>query len=76
MTTEIYIELLDEGTPTWRPTQGVDMGNGVFLVLPTNDYDPDDETWAFLPGSQVFCEKKKFNRAGEVVVATRLADKL
>lgn len=57
MSQEIYIELLDEGTPAWRPTQAVDKGGGVYLVLPTIDYDENDEKWAFPPGSLVRCER-------------------
>ncbi len=73
MKDKIYIELLDEGSPVWRPTEGVDMGRGVFLVLPTDNYDPDDEIWAFPPGTYVICEKKTLS-CGEVLVATRLAE--
>lgn len=71
MMSEIYIELLDEGTPTWRPTKAVDRGNGVYLVLPTDDYDEDDEKWAFPPGSFVACERV-IDGAEETLVARRL----
>jgi hypothetical protein len=50
---EIYIELLDEGTDTWRPAMAEDLGNGLYKVLPTPDYDPEVETWEFLPGAIV-----------------------
>jgi hypothetical protein len=39
-TVEIYIRLLDEGTECSRPTQALDLGNGLFKVLPTSNYDP------------------------------------
>ena len=71
MSREIYIELLDEGSPTWRPTQAVDKGNDVYLVLPTIDYDEDDEKWAFPPGSLVMCEKI-IDDGKETLVARRL----
>jgi hypothetical protein len=54
---EIYIRLLNEGTEVSRPTKAVDLGSGIFIVLPTADYDPEDETWEFPPGSRVRCEK-------------------
>jgi hypothetical protein len=50
---QIYVNLLNEGTPCSRPTQALALGNGLFELLPTEDYDPDDEHWEFLPGSLV-----------------------
>jgi hypothetical protein len=50
---EIHVRLLDEGTDCSRPTQGVVLGNGLFELLPTDNYDPDDEHWEFPPGSIV-----------------------
>ncbi len=73
MSDEIYIELLDEGSPVWRPTQGVELGPNEYLVLPTKNYNPDDEIWAFPPGSRVVCEKKLLSR-GEALVAKRLIE--
>jgi hypothetical protein len=29
---EIYIRLLEEGTDVFRPTKGVDLGGGVFII--------------------------------------------
>lgn len=58
-TVTIYIPLLDEGTPTIRATQAIDLGSGLYKVLPTPWYDPEDETWAYLPGSVVRCEMKR-----------------
>jgi hypothetical protein len=54
-TSKIYISLLDEGTRVFRPTQGVSLGDNVYEVLPTCDYDPRDEHWEFTPGSVVRC---------------------
>lgn len=67
-TVPIYIQLLDEGTDVWRPTQALDVGNGSFRVLPTPDYDPEDEIWEFLPGSLVRLGKKRIS-VGEVLIA-------
>lgn len=53
---EIYIELLDEGTPCSRPTQGRRISDFKYFVMPTKDYDPEDEKWRFLPGTFVRCE--------------------
>ncbi len=57
---EVYVPLLEEGTPTSRGTQAVDLGNGHYRLLSTSNYDPEDEIWKFLPGSVVRCEERMF----------------
>lgn len=52
-TIELHVRLLDEGTDCSRPTPGISVGNGLFKLLPTSNYNPDDERWEFLPGSLV-----------------------
>ncbi len=54
-TTMVYVPLLDEGTPTVRGTQAIPLENGLYKILPTPEYDPEDETWEYLPGSIVRC---------------------
>ncbi len=54
-TVMVYVPLLDEGTPTVRGTQAIPLENGLYKLLPTHNYDPEDETWEFLPGSVVRC---------------------
>ena len=51
----IYIPLLNEGTDVSRPTEALDLGNGLFEVLPSPNYDPENEEWAFPPHSIVEC---------------------
>jgi hypothetical protein len=67
----IYIQLLDEGTAVWRPTEGEMVADMVFKVLPTENYDPEDEHWEFPPGTIVRCKKQiKHNQeAQEVLIA-------
>ena len=55
MDNTIYIYLLDEGSDCYRPTQGIPLGNYVYQILATPDYDPEDEHWQFPPGSIVRC---------------------
>ena len=50
---EIYVRLLQEGTACSRPTQSLVLGNGLFKLLATENYDPEDEHWEFLPGATV-----------------------
>ena len=53
---KVYVQLLEEGTPTARPTEAIELEGGLFQLLPTKDYDPEDEVWEFLPGSIVKCK--------------------
>ena len=50
---QMYVRLLDEGTPCSRPTQALALEGGLFELLSTEDYDPDVEHWEFLPGAKV-----------------------
>ncbi len=52
-TVKIYVVLLEEGTDTIRGTQAIPLGSGLYKLLPTPDYDPEDEVWEFLPGTVV-----------------------
>lgn len=72
-TKTIYIKLLDEGTKVARPTQGLPLQNDLYLVLPTPNYNPDDEHWEFSPGSVVRCIMEKWS-SGDILVAHELID--
>jgi len=56
---KLFVYLLQEGTDVWRPTEAVPIGDGLFKILPTPDYDPEDEIWKFSPGSSVRCETRQ-----------------
>jgi hypothetical protein len=58
-TVEIQVRLLHEGTDCSRPTDALDLGNGLFKVLPTRTYDPGDEVWEFPPDSIVRTEVRR-----------------
>lgn len=66
--TTVYVELLDEGVPTWRPTSAESLGQGRYRLLATDSYDPEDETWQFLPGTVVTCEKRRVSGDVRLVV--------
>ena len=66
----IYIRLLDEGIDVFRPTSAEPSQDGFFKVLPTANYDAQDEKWEFVPGSLVGCEKRKLE-GEEVLVAVK-----
>jgi hypothetical protein len=69
----IFIPLLDEGTPCWRPTKGVKIGELLYRVLPTDNYDPLDENWAFKPGDIVVCKEERKD-AETVLIAYRIVN--
>ena len=69
MTTTIHVRLLNEGTDVSRPTEGRAMGDGVYEILPTADYDPLDEEWEFPPGSRVRIAKRESADEGEYFIA-------
>ena len=64
----IYVELLEEGTPTLREVQAITQGKNIYQLLPDDDYNPEDEIWEFLPYSFVRCEKVK-NLGNEILLA-------
>lgn len=70
---KIYVELLDEGTPTIRPTNGIHIADNIYRLLATPNYDPEDETWLFLPGTLVQCEWQENSFLGTILVAIALA---
>jgi hypothetical protein len=59
ITVELYVRLLHEGTDCSRPTQAVELGKGLFRVLATPNYDPQDEVWEFPPDSIVRSEVRR-----------------
>jgi hypothetical protein len=36
---KIFVYLLEEGADAWRPTEAESIGDGLFKILPTPDYD-------------------------------------
>lgn len=67
----VYVQLLGEGSAAYRPVPAVMLNPSVCILDGADIYDPDDEKWEFLPGSQVTVEKKQLS-AGEVLVAVGL----
>jgi hypothetical protein len=68
----IYMELLDEGTPAWRPVQAVHVAGDFYRVVSENLH-PGDERWRFPSGSVVRCEERFLSR-GSSLVAVALAE--
>jgi hypothetical protein len=54
----IHIALLGEGTEVWRPVQAEPIGPELYFVLGPI---PEDEEWAFPPGSLVRCVMRELS---------------
>lgn len=67
---DLYVQLLDEGTEVFRPTKALDLGNGLYRLEATSDYDPELETWEFVPGSEVRGEIRPF-ASGRHLIAVK-----
>ncbi len=68
----IYVQLLNEGTIGYRPTQARLVKRGVDEVLPTPNYNAVEEDWEFPPGSLVECVAETRNNT-EILIAIRNA---
>jgi hypothetical protein len=67
----IYVPLLDEGTDVWRPVEATRLAENVYIILGAV---PDDETWAFPPGSRVRCEPRRVHGEVDRLVAMARAN--
>ncbi|KAA8476152.1 hypothetical protein BDE36_2612 [Arcticibacter tournemirensis] len=47
----IYVKLLEEGTTVFRPVPAVKVMGNVYRIESEDSYNPENETWEFLPGS-------------------------
>jgi len=65
---EIWVQLLEEGSPAIRGANAQDLGNGQFKIIKPADYNSEDEIWEFPPGSVVRC-KKHINFGREILLA-------
>ena len=66
----IYIPLLGEGTPVWRPVAAERLLDGTFRILGEM---ADDEEWAFKPGELVVVRQHILSDGKSGLVADRLA---
>ena len=54
----VYVQLLNEGTRVWRPTNARFIKDDLYELLATEDYDAEDEEWEFLPKTIVHTEQR------------------
>jgi hypothetical protein len=51
----IYVALLDEGIPCWRPVEAIHKRDDIFTIIGKN-LNPEDEHWEFSCGEDVHCQ--------------------
>jgi hypothetical protein len=68
----VYVVLLNEGTTCVRPTKGIRLGPNIYGLLPTPNYDPEDEEWEFPPGTVVECAIERWSSEGILVAKRRI----
>ena len=56
----IYVQLLNEGTVTYRPVSAKKLSESIYQLLGEDIHDPEDEEWEFLPGTIVKANYRKF----------------
>lgn len=67
----VYVRLLNEGVEVFRPVPATSVTPGVYIIGRPANYDAEDESWEFLPGSRVIVEDRVLEGQA-VLVAARL----
>lgn len=68
-TETIYVQLLDEGIEVFRPVLAVVLSENTYKILGFEDYDPETETWQFLPGTIVRAGFMDSDKGGQFLAA-------
>ena len=68
MANQVYVALIGEGIPVWRPVNARSVSDGVFELLGPKEHG---EEWEFQPGQLVECEEHSFSLGVVGLVARR-----
>lgn len=63
---KVFVALLDESTPVWRPVGAQHVADDVYLLQGSV---PNGESWQFLPDTQVRCKTHNFSDGESGLVA-------
>lgn len=74
-TDKIYMPLLDEGTPVWRPVMAARLDQERFVII-SNNINPEDEEWQFSSGDTVRCEMKELMHDEIKIIALVAVEKI
>ena len=64
--TTVYVELLEEGVPVWRPVLADAVGADLFML---RGAEATDEVWLFPPGATVRCIERTFSDGRRALTA-------
>jgi hypothetical protein len=67
--TTVYLELLEEGTPCWRPVNSESLGGDLYRIISEK---PEDEVWPFNTGDTVRCRPQHFQQGLGLVAYERV----
>lgn len=67
----IHVRLLDEEVETAKRAPAELLNDGLYRILTPSDYDPEDETWQFIPGDVVRCERVEEGWAEPLLLAVQ-----
>ena len=67
----IYVELLEEGTPCWKPVQAISVGGELYRII---EEKPQGEKWAFSKDDIVKCRMRTFQQADSQLTAYEKAE--
>ncbi len=68
-TTMLFMPLLNEGTDVWRPVAAERLDDRTYRIVGPR---PNDEEWAFAPGSIVSSQLQAFSDGEEHLVAVSI----
>ncbi len=68
----IYVRLLDEGIEVFRPVRAVCLQEKLYKIIDQN-YDPETETWEFVPQAIVQVEFMKSDKNENFLAAVKSA---
>jgi hypothetical protein len=74
---QIYVGLLDEGVPVWRPVAAIEVSPGVFVILAPGlarhgtSHESCHENSKFVPGELVRCDTRALSGANVLVAVSR-----
>jgi len=63
-TATIFVELIGEATPCWRPVEAEQLSDNSFRII---DAKPEDEIWKFDRGDVVRCKLDPFHDGSGLV---------
>jgi len=70
VTSILFMPLLNEGTDVWRPVAAERLNDGSYRIVGPC---PNDEEWAFAPGSVVSSQLRAFANGEEHLVAVSIS---